>query len=113
MVSAAVTESMDNILLKPIKGRLKAYTMLFLLLLERHDLLLYRNLFIVMSAFLLIVAGEISAHLCSYNYMTGLSLTSYHKREHFSGKSDKRLRLDSNKCFGTKIWKSDLQFDCS
>lgn len=40
-----VTGSMDKKILKPITGRLKAYSMLFLPLLERHDLLLYRNPF--------------------------------------------------------------------
>ncbi len=72
-LTALVTESMDNILLKPITGRLKAYTMLFMCLLERHDIL-YRNPLHVIF-FLVIVAGEISVPLCLDNYMTELSQT--------------------------------------
>ena len=70
-----VTGSVDKKILKPITGRLKAYSMLFLPLLERHDLLLYRNPFHV-SFLILIVIGEISVPLRSDNYMTGLSQTT-------------------------------------
>lgn len=81
--AALVTKSMDKILLKAIIGRLKAYTILFMCLFERHDLLLYRNQLYV-SLFIDCCWREMSVPLCSDNGMPRSS-QMWHLKRNFSG----------------------------